>query len=289
MNCSKNISAIALAISVSALAATSASAQNPGFELGNLFLGFQSTGGTGVSNYLLVNIGDSAPFFRDATTNQINLMNINAALTAQFGANWADRTDLFMGAGASWSNDEFGDPERHGDPFNTLYVGNPRQTLGIEGQPGSTGFSLTPAQIQDASNGLFAAGTVFETQGTSGTASIPKSGGFTGTFVDYDDQNPINAGVQGAAYNGVFSGGVQTAFGPGTFGLFGGVNSEAALDLYRIGSTSGTSTYEGTILLDGLGNVSFVVAPIPEPSSSLLLALTGAAIGFVRRRQATAA
>jgi hypothetical protein len=289
MNRSKNISAIALAISVSALAATSASAQNPGYELGNLFLGFQSTGGTGVSNYMLINIGDSALLYRDATSNQINLMNINAALNAQFGVGWADRTDLFMGTGASWSNDEFGDPTRNGDPFNTLYVGNPRQTLGAPGQPGSTGFQLTSASIQDASNGLFAAGTVFETQGTGAISSIPKSGGFTGSFVDYDDQNPINAGIQGAAYNGVFSGGVQSAFGPGQFGNFGGIAAEAALDLYRIGSTTGSSTYEGTLVLDNLGNVSFIVAPIPEPSSTLLLALTAGAIGFVRRRHAVAA
>src|SRR4030095_2156845 len=289
MNRSKNISAIALAVSVSALTVTTATAQNPGFEPGNLFLGFQTTGGTGVNSYMLANIGDSALLFRDATGNQINLLNINAALTAQFGAGWADRTDLFMGAGASWSNDEFGDPERNGDPFNTLYVGNPRQTLGTEGHRGSTGFALASGQIQDASNGLFVTGSVFESQGTSGISSILKSGGFTGTFVDYDDKNPINGGIQGAAYNGVFSGGVQTAFGPGSFGLFGGINAEAALDLYRIGSTSGASTYEGTILLDNLGNVSFIVAPIPEPSSTLLVALTAGAIGFVRRRQATAA
>jgi hypothetical protein len=96
MNRSKNIVAMALTVSVSILAANSASAQNPGFELGNLFLGFQTTG-SGSENYVLANIGDSALLFRDATSNQINLININAALTAQFGANWANRTDLFMG------------------------------------------------------------------------------------------------------------------------------------------------------------------------------------------------
>jgi len=284
MNRSKNIVAMALTVSVSILAANSASAQNPGFELGNLFLGFQTTG-SGSENYVLANIGDSALLFRDATSNQINLININAALTAQFGANWANRTDLFMGAGASWSNDEFGAPSRNGDVFNTLYVGNPRQTLGVEGQSGSNGFSLTGNSVQEASNGLYGSGVAFESLGTSGVATISS----TASLVDYNDQNPISGGIQGNAYNGVFSGGVQTTFGPGAFGNFGGVNVEAALDLYRIGSTTGNSTYEGTVVLDSLGNVSFIVQPVPEPSVALMLGLTACVIGFTRRRPTVAA
>ena len=48
-------------------------------------------------------------------------------------------------------------------------------------------------------------------------------------------------------------------------------------------------TYEGTVVLDSLGNVSFIVQPVPEPSVALMLGLTACVIGFTRRRPTVAA
>jgi hypothetical protein len=270
----------ALAVVALSAAASTASAQNSGFEPGNLILGFQTTG-AGSGSYVLANIGDS-PAFRDFTTNQFNIININSALVAQFGSTWFDRTDLYVGTGASFNNDEFSEPtERGGDPFNTVYIGNPRQNLGTEGQAGSNGFALTAQQVQDASSGLFAVGDAFERLGTSNVSTI--NAGLS--FVDYNDQNPISGGLQGNAYNGVFSGGVQYVFGAGTFGNLAGVNAEAALDLYRIESTTGLSEFQGTVILDNLGNVSFITTPVPEPSTYAFLGLGALGLAFAARRR----
>jgi hypothetical protein len=277
MKLNKFITTALAAVALSAAAST-ASAQNPGFEAGNLILGFQTTG-SGSGSYVLANIGDSTSF-RDFTTNQINIININSALVAQFGSAWFDRTDLFVGVGASWSNDEFAEPNvRNGDPFNTIYIGNPRQNVGTAGASGSNGFSLTGNQVQEASNGLFVTGDSFETRGTSGVSTISSSASLT----DYNDQNPISGGVQGNAYNGVFSGGVQDVFGAGAFGTLAGVNAEAALDLYRIESTTGLSEFQGTVVLDNLGNVSFIT--VPEPSTYALLGLGALGVAFAARRR----
>jgi hypothetical protein len=106
---------------------------------------------------------------------------------------------------------------------------------------------------------LYGSGVAFESLGTSGVATISSSA----LLVDYNDQNPISGGIQGNAYNGVFSGGVQTTFGPGAFGNFGGVNVEAALDLYRIGSTTATAPTKERSL-------SIASATFPSSSSQFL-------------------
>ena len=282
MNRSKNIAALALAVSVSALAVTSASAQNPGFTRGDLILGFQTTG-AGSANYVLASLGDTALIFRDATSSVFNITNVNSALVANFGTSWFDRTDLFVGTAGVWSNDEF-DAEgetRNGDLFNTVYMGTPRQTIGNAGAASSNAFSIPSGSVQNAADRVFSVGATFEGVGSSSVSTISAGN----NFVDYNDENPIGAGgVQGVAYD-TFSGGVQDTFGPGTFGTFGGVAAEAALDLYRIGSTTGSSAYEGTVVLDSLGNVSFIVAPVPEPSTALMIGLTTCVAGFVRRRR----
>jgi hypothetical protein len=43
------------------------------------------------------------------------------------------------------------------------------------------------------------------------------------------------------------------------------------------------------MILDNAGNLSFIVTPIPEPSSAVLLAFSAGVLGFVRRRSAARA
>jgi hypothetical protein len=137
---------------------------------------------------------------------------------------------------------------------------------------------------------MFQAANIFETNGTGAVSTISNGASFT----DYNDENPISAGAQGNSWQGVFSGGTQDVFGPGAFGTIGGINAEAALDLYRIqgvnnqqgqagfGQPVGQGTYEGTIVIDNTGAVAFQV--IPEPTSFALLTAGAAALGLARRR-----
>ncbi len=293
INSSKSLALTVLA--ASGIAVASASAQNPGFAFGDLVLGFQATGGTGSTSYLVARIGQSG-LLRDEISN-VSLLNLGSQLSAAFGTNWFDRTDLYMGVAAIGSNSEFNGFFLNGDPDVTPYIGIPRQSVGLDGSAGSFAPSLTAQQTQDAANGISAAHDLFETAGTSGVATIAKNF----NLVDYDDQNPIAAGVQGTAYNGVFSGGVQAVFGAGLFGSMGGVNAEAALDLYRIqrfnnipgqfgeGLPTDVGTFEGTIVIDNSGQVGLVVAPVPEPTTFGLLSAGVALAGLCRRRRAAQA
>ncbi len=280
------------AFAIGGIALAPASAQNPGFAPGDLVLGFQSTGANSES-YIVANLGQSG-LLRD-TTGTVSLLNLGSTLTAQYGASWFERPDLYVALFAIGSNDEFNGYFVNGDPDLTPYVGVPRQSVGVAGMPGSFAPSLTGAQVQQASNGMFSAQDVFETAGLSGVATISK----TMNLTDYDDQNPISGGVQGAAFQGVFPAGVQAVFGPGAFGNIGGINAEAALDFYRVqgfnnipgqfgfGQPTGEGTFHGTVLINDVGQVSLV--GVPEPTTFGLLSMGAALVGFSRRRRAVIA
>ena len=218
---------------------------------------------------------------------------MNTALTNQFGSGWANRTDLFMGVATVRENDEFGALAalQDGDPYNTVYIGRSRTAVGAAGVAQSSVGTLSLSTLQGLSNSVYGAASIFETVGTSSVSTITS----TAVFADWDDQNPIPSGVQGIGFD-TFGGGVQSVFAAGTFGTLGGVTAEAAVDVFRMqyvnnevgqfgfGAPTGVGTFEGTVVIDGAGAISFVV--IPEPSTYALLGL-GAVLAFVvaRRRQ----
>ncbi len=289
------------ALAFGGLALTSASAQNPNFAYGDLVLAFQSNGGVGSGSYLFANLGP-AGLLRDFTTSTPllsgNLSGLNSSLVSTFGSNWFERTDLFVGAAAIGSSSEFNGYFGFNDPDVTPYVGIPRQSVGTIGAAGSFAPSLTASQTQDLANGTDAAQFFYESAFNTSIAIIPKGSNFN----DWDDQNPISgAGVQGPALGGVFSGGVQQAFTVGSFGTFGSVNAQAALDLYRVqavnnipgqfgeGQPVNLGTYEGSILIDSLGNISLGnLVAVPEPSLSLLVGAGMIGVMARRRRAVTA-
>lgn len=283
------------ALAFGGLALTSASAQNPNFAYGDLVLAFQATGGTGSGSYLFANLG-AAGFIRDFT-NDTQLLNgslsgLASQLGLTFGNNWYERTDLFVGVAGVGSNDEFNGYFGFNDPDITPYVGIPRQNTGLVGFEGSFAPSLTGAQTQSAANGIVAGQTFFETAFTGSIAVVPKNGNFN----DWDDQNPISgAGVQGAALDGVFAGGIHQTFTLGSVAV-GDTTAEAALDLYRIqrfnnipgqfgeGQATDVGSYQGSILIDSLGNVSLGnLVAAPEPSLSLLVG--AGMLGAIARRR----
>lgn len=300
MNRSKNIAALALAVSVSALAVTSASAQNPTFQNGDLVLGFQNPGGAvGGDQQVLVRLGDAATDFRNARdtgTSNYSLANIGSTLTSTFGANWWELSTLYMSVFAANSNSALSTAlDADLEPTRTLYVGRARTEVGTRGAFGSTPWTLAGnADMTSGANGIINMTQVLETQSLTTTAVTNSTTG------NIDDQNPFLGQNQGTAY-GVFPGGVQFQFGTGAFGALPEIGSvEGVLDLQRMqarndrpgqygfGQPIREGSFLGTISIDQDGDVAFQTAPVPEPSSALLL--VGAMFaGAIRRRRVVAA
>ncbi len=284
MNKTTKFPALASAL-VGGILSASALAQNPGYEFGDLIVGIQATG-AGSDRFVLANLGN-AGVLRDAAGSLLNIIDVGAVLTTQFGTNWFNRTDLFFGAATVGSNDEFNGFFVNGDPDLTVYASAPRQSVGSAGVAASGGYTLNPnGGVQSAANGIFGSVNSFETLASSNFALIARDA----NFVDWNDQNPAN----GLAFN-EFASGVQVPFGNGIFGVLGGVNAEAAVDLYRIqgfnnipgqfgfGEPTAVGTFEGTVVIDNAGSISLVV---PEPSTALLIGVGLAGLASRRRRVA---
>lgn len=283
----------ALAIATGALltVTTGANAQNPNFAAGDLVLYFQEEG---ASNTLYVGLGNAATNYRGTAAgadvaNILNIININTELNTAFGASWASKTNLYAGLAGVYGTST-GSTLTFSEPQRTLYVSKSRTAVGTVGQASSAGYTIgSDGTMTTAANNITAQNNTLETTYLTQAAVSPTSTSMI------DNQNPfLAAGVQGTAFN-VFSGGVQQVGTAGSFGDFGPVsNAEFALDLYRILAKTGISgqvegtlrqgSYEGTVVLDNSGNVSFVTSPVPEPSSFALLALGGAAFAIARRK-----
>ena len=269
---------------------TPAIAQNPNYAPGGLVLGLQNPGGTtGSDQTVIFNLGDTAVDFRDATTDRINFANIGATLTSTFGANWWESRTLYIGMAGVWGTSPLGTGLQNGDPHRTVYISRPRESLGTPGSPAST-----PWQILGDTDMTNAAGRITQMTNVLEANYSTALAVSSTTQSQLDDQNPfIQAEVQGTAY-GVFPGGVQDQFEPGSLGNLGGVFAEAALDLYRIqarnnitgqegfGEPARIGEYEGTLLIDQFGNLSFIV--IPEPSIVTLFGIGAMLVASRGRR-----
>lgn len=296
-----------LACAVALVGSTAVQAQV--FAPGDLVLYFQNPTGTGSSNTLFVNLGHAPTTFRGAATgpdvaNMINIVNINSQLTTAFGSGWASETTLHMGLAAARSNSATlgaGGGTVNGDPNRTIYVGQGRNSVGTVGASGTVGYSgFSDAQLGNAAGGIINMNLSGSNNGLTNAGSSLVLGVGTSTI---DDQNPflVSPTNQGVAFS-IFGGGVQQATSssgkPASIGTFGPVaNVEFALDLYRIvsvtgktgqlaGDVAGTGSYEGTMVLDSTGNVSFVT--IPEPSTYAMFGLGALLIGYVVRRRKAA-
>lgn len=261
--------------------ATGLRADNTFYAPGDLMLYFQELNATGKTIY--VSLGSAANDFRGAATgtagqpNAIDISDLGAQLTSTFGSNWKDRTDVYVGLAAVWGNSATSSALQDGDPHRTLYVSQPRSSVGTLGQPGSNVPSLnTNGGMTTGASGILQMSFVFDdASGTNGynqaVLELPKS------ISTIDDQNSftvIGATVLQEPAFGVFSGGVQQQGTAGGLGNFGPVNNvEFALDLYRIpartnistpvaqvglGETVRLGTLEGTIVIDQNGKVSFL-------------------------------
>ena len=286
-----------LALSISAMAAAPALAQNPNYTAGDLVLTFQNPGGAvGADQTLYVNLGNAATLFRqggvgtDGASNLLNIVNIGSTLISAFGANWASEITLHAGLAGVWGTaSSLSSDLQNGDPNRTLYVSRARQGAGTLGQANSPGWTIpTDTGMSAGANGITAQNHVLESEYLTGVALSPIG------VSTIDDQNPLfGPGDQGTAF-GAFATGIQQQGAAGSFGSMGPVNNvEFALDLYRIlaknnvaGQVGGNlreGSFEGTVVIDGSGNVSFLA--VPEPSAAAFLACSMGALGFIRRRR----
>lgn len=273
------------------MAAAPAQAQNPTYNPGDIVLYFQQRGG---SNTVSLNLGTGFSY-RDATSNIINIANIGTELSSVangFGVNWFEADTLYMGIAGVRSTATPNLTHVNGDPNRTLYVSQNRTSLGTEGVSGSAGYA--GFSVSDMQNGA---------TGITQLVNRMEAGSLTTTLVEttstsfIDEQNPFLGLNPGTAFS-IFPGGVTQGFGAGQFGSFGGVNAEAAVDLYRIlATTSATGqvggplregSFEGSFVIDNTGNVSYIVQAVPEPSAAVLLGAGALLGGLVRRRKSVA-
>jgi hypothetical protein len=253
----------------SLFASSLAQAQNPNYTPGDLVLYFQQEGGT---NTVYANLGDSALLFRGATAgpgaaNRLNFLDINAALTTAFGADWASDDRVYAGLAGVWGQSTSATASgnlQNGDPNRTIYVSASRTGVGAVGQAQSLGYTInTNTGTITCSARILSQNQAFELNYQSAVVVSPTS------VSTIDEQNPFTVpGLQGPAFN-TFGGGVQQKGAATPFGSVGPAGSvEFALDLYRIlaittapGQVAGdlrVGSFEGTVTINSAGSVSFI-------------------------------
>ncbi len=208
---------------------------------GDLILGVQATGGMGSTDNLFFNLGP-AHTLRD-NPSPGTVVNLDAELTAAFGAGWEARTDLYFGLIANRSNmppSGLGAvaPE-NGDPASTIYVSKAAATPGAS-IPWS-GFNVTAlASAATKHSGQIAALAAIGANGNS-VATLSQGANPVQWNNGWSKWNP----VPGAAFS-IFTGGIQSA-----------VNATVAhADVHRIVSTTGSGTYVTTVSLAANGDVT---------------------------------
>ena len=299
--------ALVLAAGSLAISATAVQAQNTNYAAGDLVLFFQQEGG---SETVYANLGNTATAFRGAAAgvdvaNNFNFLNINSTLASAFGAGWATDTSIYAGLAGVWGTSGTNSALTNGDPHRTLYVSAARSALGTIGQANSTAPSVAGnTAMTTAASAMNTQNNILETTYNTAVAQSPTS------TSGIDNANPfLSAGIQGPAF-GAFDGGVQQRGTGSTLGSFDSAgNAVFALDLYRVlaratgGSGTGqtfvtgqvdgplrSGSFEGTVVLNTAGDISFVTTAVPEPSTYALMGVGAvfAGVFYLRRRKAKA-
>lgn len=230
---------------------TAASAADWPPVMGDLILGVQATGGTGATTNVFFNLGP-AHALRDSPSPGL-LVNLDAELTAAFGAGWSGRDDLYFGLIANRNSSPpegmgfLGSrPPENGDPSRTVYASRGTSVAGSA--PAWSGYSVSAlafaatghsGQIEAIDNLIANANEV---------ATLSQGTNPVEWFNSWSEHNP----TPGAAYR-TFAGGIQANI----------TASGAIVDLFRIVSTSGVGSYVTSITLSATGDVTATAAGPP--------------------------
>ena len=302
---SKTISAAASLILLGVTAqAASATLLNGTTGEGELFLGIHATGGQGINNSVLIDLGSVATLslltagqsatFAAAVANG----SLNTDLKAQFGNTWYDRTDLIWAAVAAVQNIPTG-----GDPTNTLYgsvsgTGSfPLSTVGYT-RAANGAQSQIANRVVTMANGTSGSFTNGGTQGSASNISI-QTASDVNSWASWMPGGANTAGLGNNPYGGFNAPAGQAFEQPFTVGTLGS-GAEGALDVYRMfktgvqdgdlgNATSGAGSYQFTLEITSTGIVTAAnLTPTPEPASICLLMAGGLCFLGMRRRRAHA-
>jgi hypothetical protein len=225
-----------------ALAATAATAATWPPAPGDLILAVQATGGTGSTTNVFFNLGP-AHTLRDNPSPAGTLVNLDAELTAAFGAGWSSRSDLYFGVIANRSNatpSGIGSaaPE-NGDPARTIYASKGVATAGA-GTPWS-GFSVSALGIAATAHQGQIAAIDNIAANANNVMTLTQAANPVEWNNSWSQWNP----TPGAGFS-IFAGGIQAK-----------INATAALvDVFRVLSTTGNSSYVTTVSLAANGDVT---------------------------------
>lgn len=253
---------MALAAATLAVAAP-ARAAVVSFSQGDLLMGFHVSGGVGVGQTYVVDIG-SAASFRDASgSTTLSLGNIGADLTSIFGANWSTRSDLSWGIAGTSSNTA----SVNGDPARALYASQAQITVGDQGFAWVVDSSTNRASTSTRMQGMNNAFKTYQSTVNSAVAIVQG---------DSDNNGWRSYLTGGAAAN--TPGGID-------FGAFSGIEGtpSQALNLYRV-TDGNPGSLEGSFSIGSNGAVTFTA--VPEAASSLLVGAGALLLAARRRRNA---
>ena len=273
---SKSLSAVVLLTAITGSLKAATFAPNDG----DVFLGIRDT--AGINAYVL-DIGSMDTLISySATTGTYQLVagssGVNSDLTSLFGtSSWHSFTTGAIGVigGFGDAADNSSTSFLNGGPGVALVVGSTSSTLlGNLADQSENALSTIAGNIS---------APIASTEAASGLNAYIVANATGASYASYQLNGPKNSfNLFGtSSYAGIYSQNLETGIG----------NS---LYLNSVYSTKDANTYSGlqnrllgSLNIDSSGNVNFVVAAVPEPSTYILFGLGSLALVIAYRRKAT--
>ena len=241
------------------------------YAAGDLILGFRVSGGTGAGSSYVVNIGPASQFLNGdgtakATVVTPTLSGIAADLAAQFGANWATRSDLAWSISGTSGYDASG---LTSEPVKTLFATKAREITRQALLPATRWQRASTFTQGGPTNAMLGLGTAFAV--APGNPNPNQS--TANNAVGYIQQNTgINSYASyqtgGTVENSGPAPGFSYAyFNPSVEGTFASGTSGSVLELHRMRPGTGPGDFLGTLSLSNTGVLTF--SPVPAATISL--------------------